>query len=40
MHNLGAKKILNEVIKRYYWQILENEKKVQAKVMVYSADVH
>jgi hypothetical protein len=34
MQNPGAKKIVYEVIKRYYWQILKNEKKVQAKVMV------
>jgi len=40
MHNPGAKKIVNEVIKRYYWQVLKNGKKVQPKMMVYSADVH
>jgi hypothetical protein len=40
MHNPGFKKIVNDVIKGYYWKILKNEKKVQPKVMVYSADVH
>jgi len=40
LRNPGAKKIVNEVIKRYYWQILKNEKKVQPKVMVDSAHVH
>jgi hypothetical protein len=39
MHNPGAKKIVNEVIERYYRQILENERKVQPKMTVYSADV-
>jgi hypothetical protein len=31
MHNPGAKKIVNEVIKRYYRQIMENEKKSTTK---------
>jgi len=31
MHNPGAKKIVNEVIKRFYWQILKKWKESTAK---------